>query len=97
MKTLTVYTGDTKKFTSTFTGYDGSLSDPDSNLVTFKVYNADNNNVLYTDSATRISLGSYEYEYTFSDTPMVYFIEFSGEFGTKPHLGRRKVRARMRA
>lgn len=93
---LRVYTGDTKKFRATITGYDGTtLSNADGN-VTFKVYDAQSNIVIHTGISTNVSTGIYEYEYTFPGNQDSYYVEFSGQFGGYTHLARQKVRARTR-
>lgn len=94
---IKVFTGDTKKFTSVITAYDGvTLVDPDNNDVTVTIYNSDSNAPIHTTPATRQSEGVYECEYEFPDIAGSYLVEFSGNFGGAVHLGRIKIRARMR-
>jgi hypothetical protein len=97
MHVIKVLTGDTKLFRGEITAYDGvTLADPTGNIVTVKIYAGDTNNLILTDTATRVSTGVYDYEYTFGDTERSYLVEFSGTFDGYVHLGRTKVRARMR-
>ena len=96
-----LFTGDNKRHKATFTDRvpegdpPGPVVDPDAQAATFTVYDADEK-VVMTDDAIRENTGVYYFDWTASNTPGNYFLEFKGLFNGKPKLRRKIVKVKFK-
>jgi len=97
----TYFTGDTATFEATFRDLPedpeadpetGALIDP--SAVTITIYDADLVPI-ETGSGDNQSTGVYAYDYTMSDEPGIYYIEWKGIVNGKPEIKRDKFKVKF--
>lgn len=83
--------GDTIRLKAEFKSWDGVLADPDN--IVLKLYDAHKVQIgedIPIGTQHNVSPGVYQYEYTVTDIPLMYF-EFQGQLEGKPILARSTI------